>query len=173
MDQPETYPTVMIQVEAGNVRPQILRTFVVKKFDELSTRELYEIYRLRSRVFVQEQNCAYQDVDEKDLNAFHVMMMEDDRLEGYSRLIPPGVSYNEPSIGRVLIDKNYRGKGTGRLLMEYSISKSRELFNSTEIVISAQQYLSRFYEQLGFVPEGETYWEDDIPHVKMRYQVYS
>jgi ElaA protein len=145
------------------------RSFIVKQFAELTTLELFEIYRLRSRVFVQEQNCAYQDVDEKDLLAHHVMMMDGDRMEGYSRILPPGASYPEPAIGRVLVDKGYRGKGTGKQLMEYSIHKARELFGGGAIVISAQQYLTRFYEQLGFTVEGETYWEDDIPHVRMRY----
>jgi ElaA protein len=173
MEKPGTLSTDFTRVEAGNVKSQKLRTFVVKKFEELSARELFEIYRLRSKVFVLEQNCAYQDVDEKDLSAVHIMVVENERLEGYSRVLPPGSSYNEPSIGRVAVDRNFRGNGTGRLLMEFSISKCRELFNRNEIVISAQQYLVRFYEQLGFSLEGETYWEDDIPHVKMRYQVLS
>jgi ElaA protein len=172
MENSETF-AVSRPAESANAKARKLRTFVVKSFGELETRELYDIYKLRSRVFVVEQNCAYQDVDDKDLTAAHILMMDEGRLEGYSRLIPPGVSFPEASIGRVLVDKNHRGNGTGRQLMEFSIAKCRELFNSKEIVISAQTYLAKFYEQLGFASEGETYWEDDIPHVRMRFQVFS
>jgi ElaA protein len=166
-------PVSLLEKHGDAKHRRILRTFIIKQFGELSTRELFDILELRSRVFVLEQNCAYQDVDQKDLIASHVMMMEDNRIEGYARLLPSGTTYPEPSIGRVLVEKKYRGQGSGTLLMEYCISKSRELFNKNEIVISAQLYLTRFYEQLGFTAEGETYWEDDIPHVKMRYQVRS
>jgi ElaA protein len=144
--------------------------FTVKKFGELSTNELFRIYRLRARVFVVEQNCAYQDVDEKDLKALHLMMHHQDDLIGYSRLLPPGVSYPEPSIGRVVVDKDHRKKGAGRQLMEKSIRESITHFNCAEIVISAQTYLRRFYESLGFMAEGNEYPEDDIPHICMRWK---
>jgi ElaA protein len=173
MDNPETIATTTTQLESGYVKARKVRNFIVKKFDELTTRELYEIYKLRSKVFVVEQNCAYQDVDDKDLAAAHLMLWDEGRLEGYARVIPPGMSYAEASIGRVLVEKVQRGQGAGKILMEYALAKCRELYNSKEIVISAQTYLTRFYEQLGFSAEGETYWEDDIPHVRMRYQVLS
>jgi ElaA protein len=145
--------------------------FKVKGFRELTIRELYEIYKLRAEVFVVEQNCPYQDVDEMDLSAHHVMLQDEDLLVGYSRILPPGVSYPEPAIGRVLVKKQYRQKGLGILLMNHSIAKTIELHQAEEIVISAQTYLLGFYESLGFIKEGEEYHEDDIPHTRMRYRL--
>ena len=144
--------------------------FTLKEFSALSTTELFEIYKLRSEVFVVEQNCAYQDVDDKDLSAFHLMLFEDDQLAGYTRILPPTVSYTEPSIGRVAVKKEFRTQGTGKILMKQSIKQSLELFNNQNIVISAQSYLLKFYTELGFTREGEEYLEDDIPHVKMKYK---
>lgn len=144
--------------------------FVIRPFQALSTRELYHIYTLRSLVFVVEQNCAYQDPDDKDLEAQHLMMLDGNTLAGYARLLPPGVSYPEPSIGRVVLAQAYRGLGHGRLLMEQCIHRTPDLFKNQDIVISAQVYLLRFYNSLGFAAEGEAYSEDGIPHVKMRYK---
>lgn len=143
--------------------------FTFKEFSALSTTELFEIYKLRSEVFIVEQTCAYQDVDDKDLSAFHVMLFEKDQLIGYTRILPPGISYTEPSIGRVVLKKEFRTQGTGKLLMKQSIKQSLELFHNQIIVISAQSYLLTFYTGLGFSKEGEEYLEDDIPHVKMKY----
>ncbi len=144
--------------------------FSIKNFGELSTNELFEIYRLRAKVFVVEQDCAYQDVDEKDLKAIHLMMRNEKELIGYCRLLPPGISYPEPSIGRVVVEKEYRHKGAGRELMVKSLSETTEQFGHPEIVISAQTYLRQFYESLGFVAEGDVYPEDDIPHIRMRWK---
>ena len=116
-----------------------------------------------------EQNCAYQDVDDKDLNAYHIMMLRDGELVGYSRAIPPGVSYPQASIGRVTVAKDLRKSGLGKDLMRYSMNKTIGLFGVNEIVISAQCYLNLFYTDLGFKAEGTEYLEDDIPHIKMRY----
>ena len=141
-----------------------------KQFSELSVFELYGICRLRAAVFVVEQNCIYQDPDDKDLSGVHVMMLDGDRLAGYSRLLPPGVSYPEASIGRVVVDKASRRTGAGRKLMEYSIKRTIELFQCDEIVISAQTYLRDFYASLDFAAEGAEYAEDDIPHIRMRWK---
>lgn len=143
-------------------------TFTLKKFDSLSTKELFEIYKLRNQVFIVEQNCAYQDVDEKDLNSFHLMMHDKLNLIGYCRIIPPGLSYKEPSIGRVVVAKEFRKKEYGKILMKQCISETLKLFKNQEVVISAQVYLLKFYMDLNFIPKGEHYLEDDIPHVKMR-----
>ena len=143
--------------------------FSVKQFEQLSTKELFEIYKLRSKVFVVEQNCPYQDIDEKDTEAFHVLMLDNHLLLGYSRILPPGISYKEPSIGRVVVDKEFRGNQSGKSLMKYSLNKALELYKNQDVVISAQLYLIRFYSELGFIKEGAEYLEDDIPHVKMRY----
>jgi ElaA protein len=142
--------------------------FLCPHFDELNTHQLYQIYKLRSKVFVVEQNCAYQDVDEKDPLAIHCLLIEDSELAAYCRILPPGVSYAECAIGRVVVDPVFRRKGLGRELMKLCITKTRELFKNQEIVISAQTYLTRFYEELGFVPEGTEYLEDAIPHIQMR-----
>lgn len=143
--------------------------FILKSFKDLTGSELFEIYKLRNEVFIVEQNCAYQDVDDKDLQAFHVIVFDNNQLIAYSRILPPGLSYPEASIGRVLVKKEYRMKRTGYNLMKYNIKKSLELFNNQSIVISAQLYLLKFYTELHFVPEGEPYLEDGIPHIKMRF----
>jgi ElaA protein len=145
-------------------------TIIIKAFNELTTKELFEIYKLRSLVFVVEQNCVYQDVDEKDLDSFHVMMFDQNKLVGYSRILPPGVSYEEPAIGRVVLEKEKRKLGAGKELMQCSVNKTLELYGNQDIIISAQTYLSRFYRELGFKPEGQGYDEDGIPHIKMRYR---
>jgi ElaA protein len=141
---------------------------LIKHFEELSARELFEIYELRSRVFVVEQNCAYQDVDRRDLTALHVMMRDKDELIGYARILPPDAEHMDTHIGRVVIDKRMRGKNYGRELMKHSIKKALEISATQEIVISAQCYLIKFYSALGFKSEGKEYLEDDIPHIKMR-----
>jgi len=144
--------------------------FVTKTFAELSARELYGIYFLRSEVFVVEQQCAYQDPDDKDLKALHVMVIDFEKLIGYSRILAPGISYKEASIGRLAVKKEFRGVGAGKKLMNYCIHKTLQLYKNQDIVISAQSYLFKFYTELGFVKEGSKYDEDKIPHVKMRYK---
>ena len=139
-----------------------------KKIIECTSVELHQIYALRSQVFVVEQNCAYQDVDEKDLQAIHVCVKEQDNLVAYCRILPPGVAYSDTAIGRVLVAQNQRHKGFAKLLMQWSINYSFKHFEHHHILISAQTYLVNFYEGLGFVIEGEGYLEDNIPHQKMR-----
>jgi predicted GNAT family N-acyltransferase len=156
---------------AGLKVERITTQFLTKSFSQLSTIELFKIYKLRSEVFIVEQNCAYQDVDEKDLKAFHILMIEEEELVGYCRAIPPGISYDEASIGRVTVVKTHRHHGIGKQLMEYSVQKTLDLFAAKEIVISAQSYLKKFYTDLGFEAEGQDYLEDDIPHIKMRLSV--
>ncbi|MES2680345.1 MAG: GNAT family N-acetyltransferase, partial [Bacteroidota bacterium] len=123
---------------------------MTKNFDELSAVQVYEMYRLRSKVFVVEQHCAYLDPDEKDPRAKHVFLFDGETLAAYARILEPGISYKEPSIGRVVVDEKYRRSGTGRELMKVCINKTRELFKNQDIVISAQSYLIRFYTDLGF-----------------------
>jgi ElaA protein len=144
-------------------------SFITKSFSELSTLELYQLLQLRSEVFVVEQNCPYQDLDNKDLKSFHVLGYDNGKLVACTRLVPIGVSYDlEPSIGRVVTHHSVRSLGYGKLLMEYSIKETKKRFNNNVIVIGAQCYLDRFYQNLGFVPEGEIYLEDNIPHRVMR-----
>ena len=142
-------------------------TWHLKKFDELSVRELYSILRLRNEVFVIEQNCIYQDTDNIDQDAYHLMGWENNNLVAYTRIIPPANENSEPAIGRVVTAPGERGKGMGRQLMEESIRHVYLLFGNRPIRIGAQVYLRKFYGELGFLPEGEPYLEDGIEHIHM------
>lgn len=142
--------------------------FILKKFSELSPAELYDVLRLRNEVFIVEQNCAYQDLDGKDEEAFHMLGYDGTMLAAYARILKPGVCYPEPAIGRVVVSFKHRGKDYGRSLMKNAIEACRSLFGRQAITISAQKYLLNFYNELGFIEEGEEYLEDDIPHIKMK-----
>jgi len=140
-------------------------------FDELSTSLLYNIMKVRQEVFIVEQNCPYLDADGKDQAAYHLLgTYEADEVVAYTRLLPKGVSYPEYcSIGRVLTTEKARGQGAGKDIMLQSIATCRKLFSNQKIKISAQSYLVKFYTDLGFEPTGETYLEDNIPHMAMIY----
>jgi ElaA protein len=142
-------------------------TWIVKKFDELSLHELYAILRLRSEVFVVEQNCVFQDMDNKDQSGYHLMGWENNTLIAYTRLVPAGVSYEFPSIGRVVTSQSARGSGIGKLLMEKSIEELEKLFGKATIKIGAQLYLREFYNTFGFKQSGDIYDEDGIDHIEM------
>lgn len=139
----------------------------VKAFHELTLDELYEILKLRSEVFVVEQNCVFQDMDDKDQKCFHLMVFSGKELVAYSRLVPAGISYTENSIGRVITAPSVRGTGLGKKLMELAIQYCQQLLGSGPIRIGAQTYALGFYASLGFVAEGETYDEDGIEHIEM------
>lgn len=141
--------------------------WILKSFDGLTTIELYAILQLRSSVFVVEQNCVYQDIDNKDKKSFHLMAWYGDELVAYTRLVPPKVSFNEASIGRVITSPKYRGLGVGVTLMEKSIHHTLENYTTNKIRIGAQLYLKNFYEGFGFVAQGEGFLEDGIPHIEM------
>lgn len=141
--------------------------WVLKKFDELTPDELYAILRLRSEVFVVEQNCVFQDMDDKDQQCYHLMGWQNNLLAAYTRLVPPGVSYEQPSIGRVVTSPRVRRDGVGKQLMNQSIDETNNLFGKRSIKIGAQLYLKSFYESLGFVQSGEIYDEDGIDHIHM------
>lgn len=141
--------------------------WVLKKFDELTPDELYAILRLRSEVFVVEQNCVFQDMDDKDQQCYHLMGWQNNLLAAYTRLVPPGVSYEQPSIGRVVTSPRVRRDGVGKQLMNQSIDETNNLFGKKSIKIGAQLYLKSFYESLGFVQSGEIYDEDGIDHIHM------
>jgi ElaA protein len=139
-----------------------------KTFDELSTQELYQILRLRSEVFVVEQNCVYQDIDNKDQKALHLFGTIDGEIIAHSRLFKPGDYFEFSSIGRVVVAEKYRDKNYGHELIDQSILQINNRFNVQNITISAQLYLKKFYESHGFVATSETYLEDDIPHIEMK-----
>lgn len=140
---------------------------ITKTFKELSTDELYAILQLRSEVFVVEQNCVYQDIDYQDQKALHVMGYKQDVLVAYTRLFKPGDYFEYASIGRVLVKAGERHLKYGYDIMEASINAIEERYNKTEIKISAQTYLRRFYNNLGFTQVDEDYLEDGIPHIGM------
>lgn len=141
--------------------------WVCKKFEELKPGELYSILQLRNEVFVVEQNCVYQDADNKDLLSWHLMGWQDEKLIAYTRLIPSSVVNNKVSIGRVVTSPSVRKKGIGKELMEISIEKTKQLFGNTPVLIGAQLYLKKFYESLGFQQSSPVYLEDGIEHIEM------
>jgi ElaA protein len=142
--------------------------WVLKPFNELTSAELYAIMRLRNEVFVLEQNCVYQDADDKDQPSWHLAGWDGQALVAYTRIIPPGTCYESASIGRVVVSPAYRNMGMGRILMTVSIDKTFDLFNGSSIEIGAQLYLQSFYQSLGFIVSGPQYLEDGIPHIQMQ-----
>jgi ElaA protein len=139
----------------------------IKAFHELTVNELYDLLKLRSEVFVVEQNCVFLDQDDKDQKCFHLLLYHDDQLVAYSRLVPAGLSYQEMAIGRVVTSPSVRGKGLGRVVMEIAIDECKKLFGPGAIRLGAQTYALGFYSSLGFVTDGEVYDEDGIEHVEM------
>ncbi|GAB5556048.1 MAG: GNAT family N-acetyltransferase [Schleiferiaceae bacterium] len=137
--------------------------WAVKSFDELTKEELYKIIRLRIEVFSVEQNCPYQDLDNFDQKAIHIMAWDGENLVAYSRVAMPGIIYEEACIGRVITAQSQRGKGLGKEIMERSIG-FLENKNAMTIKIMAQTYLLDFYQNLGFVITSEEFLEDDLPH---------
>lgn len=139
----------------------------VKKFAELDALTLYQILKLRAEVFVVEQTCPYLDPDDKDLKSIHVYGKENNSVLAYARIVEPGVSYDTPSIGRVVTSQLVRGKGAGKELMKRTLDACRQSYPEQKITISAQCYLEKFYLELGFETASDPYPEDDIPHIKM------
>ena len=141
--------------------------WVLKKFDDLTPRELYSILQLRNEVFVVEQKCVFQDADNKDQAAYHLMGWQQKRLVAYSRIIPPGVAYDLPSIGRVVTSPDIRRTGIGKDLMSESTKAIERLFGIVPIKLGAQFYLKQFYESFGFRQTSDVYLEDGIDHIEM------
>ncbi|WLP93320.1 GNAT family N-acetyltransferase [Psychrobacter sp. M13] len=157
--------------------------FSIKTFDELTSIDIYHILKARSQVFVVEQNCAYQDMDEVDFDCLHLVAHSNEALVGYCRILPPDINTMRsnlsvadgsvsgpimPAIGRVLVLQQYRGQGLARQIMMQAIAYCHKKYGKKNpIIISAQTYLINFYQSLGFVPEGEYYQMDGIEHVKM------
>jgi len=142
----------------------------LKKFQELKVEEIYKILEIRNEVFIVEQQCAYQDCDGKDENGYHLYLEDNNKIIAYLRILNKGVSYDEISIGRVLVHKNYRGKGISREMMLKAINFIKLNLNEKEIKIQAQSYLVNFYGSLGFKETSNEYLEDNIPHIDMLYK---
>ena len=140
----------------------------IKRFNELSLEELYSSLKLRSRVFVVEQNCVYQDIDGKDQKALHLLGEFEHEIVAYARLFKAGDYFENASIGRVVIHPEYRSKKWGHQMMQQAIAGVEDHFNTKQITISAQLYLKKFYESHGFLQTSEMYLEDDIPHIEMK-----
>jgi|TARA_B110000444_G_scaffold78899_1_gene74603 ElaA protein len=138
------------------------------KFEELSNSKLYEILKLRSKIFVIEQKCLYQDMDALDNKAYHILIEKKNSIIGYSRVLEKGSVYKDYlSIGRVCVDEKNRGNKIGDLLIEYSLKLAKEKYKNIPIKISAQSYLKDLYKKHGFIYKGEEYIEDGIPHSAM------
>ncbi len=137
----------------------------IKHFSELSRDELYEIYRLRVAVFVVEQQCVYQDIDEADRSAYHIFLKDEEGIQAYLRLLPAGTTFDAVSLGRVIAVKRHCGLGTR--IVEEGIKAAGQIFGAKEIKIEAQVYAKELYEKLGFVQTSEEFMEDGIPHVAM------
>ena len=141
---------------------------VVKAFNELSVDELHDIYSLRAAVFVVEQNCVYQDIDKDDKTAFHIWFSDDEGIQAYCRVLDKNNRFGEVSIGRVIAVKRRCGYGTK--IVEQAINTAQEKFNAEKIIIEAQTYAKKLYENLGFVQISDEFLEDGIPHVKMMWE---
>lgn len=143
---------------------------ICKKFNELTLEELYEILKLRSEVFVVEQKCIYNDIDGKDLTSSHIMIKENGKIKAYLRALQPGVSYEDASLGRVLVSPDARGKGYAKVIVTKGVEYILNNFNTTKITIGAQEYLKNFYSEIGFKPISEVYDEDGISHLDMTFE---
>ena len=138
-----------------------------KTWNELSKEELEEIFILRARVFVVEQACAYQDIDNHDQKAIHILGKQNNKIIAYCRAFNGGDFFKEASFGRALVDKKFRKKGLGNQLIKETLKAMKTQWQNKKIKISAQAHLSKLYQTHGFKPKGEEYLEDGIPHVAM------
>lgn len=143
--------------------------FEYKHFSDLSVDELYDILKLRSEIFVVEQNCVYNDLDDLDKEATHQFLRKSGRIVAYARLLPPGTRFPDYSIGRVVVKQSERGTGIGIQLMREAKKFMKNVWGATRIKVSAQKYLRKFYEDLGFQVVTDEYLEDGIPHFGMLY----
>jgi ElaA protein len=146
--------------------PQLLWNFAY--FNDLAVADLYDIIGLRNAVFIVEQDCPYQDCDGVDRVSHHLWMRDSEgKMAAYLRIVPPGVNYAEPSLGRIVTSPDARGTGLGRAVVREGFTRIEELYGPLPIRIGAQRYLLKFYEELGFASTGREYEEDDIPHTEM------
>jgi len=141
--------------------------WITKKFNDLSPEELYAVAKLRQDVFIIEQNCIYDDLDGLDDQAYHVSGFLNKQLVAYARIFPPGIKYEEVSIGRIVTSPSYRKQGLGKMLVKKSIEVCDSKFHGKPIKIEAQSHLQEFYKALGFIPQGDTYPVDGISHIIM------
>lgn len=143
-----------------------------RAFHQINTSELYDLLKLRIDVFVVEQNCPYPELDDKDQDkqTHHITAYADNTIIAYARLLPPGLSYQETSIGRFVVHEDHRRQGIGSLLLETCLTQISNIWPNQAIRISAQEYLQSFYERAGFSKVSDIYLEDGIPHIEMLKQ---
>lgn len=144
--------------------------FVLKRFDELTLRELYEILRLRGEVFVVEQDCAYQDLDRKDYDSYQLFVRDGDNIIAALRILKENTAYPEMAVGRLIVDKDYMGCGLSRNLMERAMDFILNDLDKNAIRLSGQAYLCEFYKSLGFKRVSGRYLEEGIPHYEFLYE---
>ena len=142
-------------------------TWNIKNFEDLSTKELYKILKVRQEVFIVEQTCYYLDADGYDDKALHIWAETNGEIEAYCRILSQGIKYPETSIGRVLTNTKYRNLKLGKTLINIALQAIETHFETSECRISAQDYLLEFYKSFGFEDTGKKYLEDDIPHTEM------
>ncbi len=143
----------------------------IKHYNDLNINEFHDIIALRIEVFVIEQNCPYQDLDGKDKKCYHLICRDGKgKITATARILPPGLSYQDVSIGRIVTAASVRGQGVGHELVHNSLQFVKEEFGTVPVVISAQSHLTTFYNQHGFNTTGKEYLEDGIPHTEMIYK---
>ncbi|MFA5522860.1 MAG: GNAT family N-acetyltransferase [Tissierellales bacterium] len=145
----------------------------IKKYSDLTIDELYSILKVRNEVFVVEQNCPYQDCDEKDKQAYHLFLDDNGDIIAYTRILEKSVSYDEISIGRFLVKEEYRRKGLAKELLVRAMNFIEESLNEKTIRLSGQVYIKDLYKSFGFKEVSDIYLEDDLPHVEMLYNSYT
>lgn len=141
----------------------------IKHFDELTTLELFEIYKLRCEVFVVEQTCIYQDIDDFDKVSYHIILKDENDIVAYCRVLPPKCTFEEASIGRVICTRRRQGYGTQ--VVKKGMDVAKEKFGVNKITLEAQVYASNLYKKLGFVQTSDEFLEDGIPHIQMQADV--
>lgn len=142
-------------------------SWIFKRFEKLTTKELYDFLALRQEVFIVEQECPYVDADGKDLDSFHLMGYKDNNLAAYARITFPGVRFKEVSIGRIVSSQKYRRQGFGKAIIAESLKRIEQEYGEVAVRLSGQTYLIDFYKQFDFEVDSEEYPEDGIPHVEM------
>lgn len=145
--------------------------WILKKFDELTVNELYEILKLRVEVFVVEQNCVYQDLDDKDHSAWHLFLRQDNEIIAVLRILPEKIAYEEMAIGRVVVKKSHRGQGISKEMMKIAMNFILNDLGKDKIRLSGQAYLTDFYMELGFKKVSEMYLEDGIEHFEFLFKM--
>ncbi|MEF9959180.1 MAG: GNAT family N-acetyltransferase [Niameybacter sp.] len=145
-------------------------TWEIKHFNDLTPKALYDLIKLRLEVFIGEQGCSYEDLDDRDKQAYHVFLYDADKVVAYCRILDEGVAYEEHSIGRVCVHSNYRNQGLAREMMKYAMQFVKNQDCTHQIKISAQSYIIPFYESLGFESISEPYLEEGIEHRKMKWK---